>query len=92
MNTQNTQNCMNFYNDFLCFFNYGDWLLVLDKYAWKQTFCDIILFLTGNFPFLIHWLKRGYLRSTAGKAGIYLKKVALDLVKARREAGHTGKV
>ena len=58
----------------------------------KKTFCDIVSFSTGNFPFLIHWFKHGYFHSKPGKAAIYLKKVALDLVKARRESGHTGKV
>ena len=47
----------------------------------------------GHFPRLGYLMaKYGFLYSEPGKAGLYLAKVALDLVKARREAGYSGKV
>ena len=47
----------------------------------------------GHFPRLgFLFVKYMFLKSEPGKAGLYLVKVALDLVKARRENGYSGKV
>ena len=47
----------------------------------------------GHFSWLGMWMvKLAYMNSESGKAGIYMAKVALDLVKARRESEHSGKV
>ena len=37
-------------------------------------------------------MKYAFSYSEAGKATAYIQKVALDLIKARRETGHTEKV
>ena len=51
------------------------------------------LLYVGHFPRLgFLMVKYTFLNSEPGKAGVYLSKVALDLVKARREAGYSGKV
>ena len=37
-------------------------------------------------------MKFAFLRSEAGQAATYVRNVALDLIKARRESGHPEKV
>ena len=53
----------------------------------------VIAYLSGHFPWLVNLLLKGVLSYTEmGKAMDYVAKVALDLIKTRREAGHTEKV
>ena len=52
----------------------------------------VIAYLSGHFPWLVNLLKGIISFTEMGKAMDYVTKVALDLIKARREAGHTEKV
>ena len=47
---------------------------------------------TGHFPWLMKMFKGLFSYTEMGKAMDYVSKVALDLIKARREGGHTEKV
>lgn len=47
---------------------------------------------TGHFPWIFALMKYAFLHSEPGKAALYVKQVALDLVKSRRESGHSEKV
>ena len=46
----------------------------------------------GHFPWLFSLVKLAFAHSEAGKGVAYILKVAMDLVKARRENGHSDKV
>ena len=46
----------------------------------------------GNFPLLLMLMNRFFAYSEAGKGLKYVNKVALDLIKTRREAGQSEKV
>ena len=50
------------------------------------------LFATGHFPWLLTILSHIYPYSESGKAYFNVQKMALDLVKARRETGQTERV
>ena len=52
----------------------------------------VIAYLSGHFPWLVNLLRSIISYTEMGKAMDYVEKVALDLIKARREAGHTEKV
>ena len=51
-----------------------------------------VLVLIGYFSGLLKLMKPLFSNTKPGKAMEYIKKVALDLIKARRESGHTEKV
>ena len=53
-----------------------------------------VLIATGHFPWLFESRLMKYLfhHSKGGKAVTYIKKVTLDLVRARRESGQADKV
>ena len=51
-----------------------------------------IAHLAGHFPWLVNLLKNFFTYTEMGKALDYVKKVAHDLIKARRQEGHTEKV
>ena len=48
--------------------------------------------LSGHFPWLMRIFKGFFSYTEMGKALDYVSKVALDLIKARRQGGHTEKV
>ena len=44
---------------------------------------------TGHFPWMFTLMKLAFGHSEPGKAVAYIRKVALDLVKTRRQNGHS---
>lgn len=48
--------------------------------------------LLGHFSWLFTLMKYAFARSEAGKAALYVRNVALDLVKVRRETKNAEKV
>ena len=52
----------------------------------------ILLFQSGHFPWLFSLMKAAFSHTEAGKAIAYIRKIALGLVKSRRENGHEEKV
>ena len=46
----------------------------------------------GHFPWLVSLLNAAFSYTEAGKSLEFIKKVAMDLIKARRESGQGDKV
>ena len=79
----------------ICCFHGIDLLLAFTHYTSYQPInpllCTIILL--GHFPWLMRLFNKYLFPYTEmGKALNYVSKVALDLIKTRRQEGHTEKV
>ena len=58
----------------------------------KSIYLEFYYNCAGHFPWLFSLMKLAFAHSEAGKGVAYIHKVAMDLVKARRENGHSDKV
>ena len=64
---------------------------VRERERGRSVIDDLFLFL-GHFPWLFNVMKFVFTHSSMGGATGYIKKVALELIKSRRESGNAEKV
>ena len=77
--------------DFYCWASHNYVISILD-FCIELLLCKCITHFPGHFPWLVKLLKGAFSYTEVGKAVDYVARVALDLIKARRQEEHTEKV